>query len=119
MIFYVATKELEENSLMDSDRMNRFRHLAAGDVLALEEKNKDYGDSWAKRGGVGAFMNAARKWDRIETMCQERKWDIFQVVQDDRRPEGILDDIQDLRRYLLLIEEFITRDEVDASTPSV
>ena len=34
----------------------------------------------------------------------EKGWDIFKSIENDRRPEGILDDIQDLRRYLLLVE---------------
>ena len=39
--------------------------IADSDVVALQEAEKSYGDSWRKRGGVGAFMMLARKWDRI------------------------------------------------------
>ena len=81
------------------------------DELRRKNAPEEYGDSWCKRGGVGAFMMAARKWDRIENTVKQVNWEIFEAVGRDRRPEGILDDIGDLRRYLLLIEEYVTRDE--------
>ena len=40
--------------------------LANEDIAVLKEKEKTYGESWKLRGGVGAFMMLARKWDRIE-----------------------------------------------------
>ena len=78
--------------------------LATEDVKGLHEAEQSYGDSWKKRGGVGAFMMLARKWDRLENQVTKVNYDIFQAIQQDTRPEGILDDIQDLRRYLLLVE---------------
>ncbi len=78
-------------------------------IESLGLKGIEYGDSWKKRGGVGAFMNIARKWDRIENICSKNNWDIFEVIRIDQRPEGITDDIDDLIAYLLLI-----RDEMDA-----
>jgi len=44
-------------------------NLVEDDVRELVEAEKSYGDSWRKRGGVGAFMMLARKWDRIENQC--------------------------------------------------
>ena len=79
-------------------------NLANEDVTGLHEAEQSYGDSWKKRGGVGAFMMLARKWDRLENQVTKVNYDIFQAIQQDTRPEGILDDIQDLRRYLLLVE---------------
>lgn len=69
------------------------------DVEVLKEKGKHYGDSWRKRGGVGAFMMLARKWDRIENMATAKGYDVFAAERD-----GVLEDIADLRRYLLLVE---------------
>lgn len=85
--------------------------LAEGDARALRKAQESYGDSWSRRGGVGAFMMLARKWDRIENQVQQgdRNWDIFQTVYDDPGEVGILDDIRDLRRYLLLVEERCNR----------
>jgi hypothetical protein len=90
------------------------------DVETLESKDKEYGGSWLKRGGVGAFMMLARKWDRLEqamerevstiymssgeTIKPKDKYDILERALIDGREEGILDDIGDLRRYLLLVE---------------
>ena len=78
--------------------------ISAEDRTSLDKAEQDYGDSWRKRGGVGAFMMLARKWDRIENQVVEKGWDIFKSIEQDIRPEGILDDIKDLRRYLLLVE---------------
>ena len=89
--------------------MKRLEDITKADVVALTEAEKDYGDSWRKRGGVGAFMMLARKFDRLENQTQKYSYDVFEAYAEDTRAEGILDDIQDLRRYLLLVEEFITR----------
>lgn len=78
--------------------------LANDDVSALHEAEKSYGDSWKKRGGIGAFMMLARKWDRIENQANDYTYDIFLALEEDQRPEGLIDDIRDLRRYLLLVE---------------
>jgi hypothetical protein len=74
----------------------------------------NYGTSWKKRGGVGAFMMAARKWDRLELAVGKYDYNIFRAVEGDKRAEGIMDDIRDLRRYLLLIEA-----EVGSKVPEV
>jgi len=68
----------------------------------LVAKEKVYGDSWKKRGGVGAFMMLARKFDRIELAAAENGWDIFDALE---LVPGLLDDVQDLRNYLTLIED--------------
>ena len=81
------------------------RKLTEEDIERLVMAELSYGDSWKKRGGVGAFMMLARKWDRLEKQVWNYGWDIFKAIQDDDRPEGVLDDIRDLRRYLLLVEE--------------
>tara|TARA_R100000963_G_C4583805_1_gene63707 strand:- start:44 stop:304 length:261 start_codon:yes stop_codon:yes gene_type:complete len=83
--------------------------IVLNDVNALEKAEESYGNSWRQRGGVGAFMMLARKWDRIENQVQAENYDIFSSYKKDTRQEGILDDIQDLRRYLLLVEEHITK----------
>ena len=84
--------------------------IADSDVVALQEAEKSYGDSWRKRGGVGALMMLARKWDRIENQVKAQQYDVFDAIESDRRAEGIMDDIQDLRRYLMLVEEHMSTD---------
>ena len=87
------------------------------DVDELVEAEKSYGNSWRKRGGVGAFMMLARKWDRIENQVRCTNFDIFSAIRNDTRPEGIMDDIHDLRRYLILVEQYATRsDDEDICT---
>jgi len=74
------------------------------DVVSLLEAEKHYGDSWKKRGGVDSFMMLARKWDRIEHQVEKTDFNILEACTLDTRPEGIMDDIRDLRRYLILVE---------------
>lgn len=128
--------------------------IAKEDAAGLKKAAESYGDSWKSRGGIGAFMMLARKWDRINNAINpetwpgrdpEKKeptwwansttiklqsgndaiinpndqlfaplsraaghlipaWDILRAIAADPRPEGLLDDIRDLRRYLMLIE---------------
>jgi len=78
--------------------------ISAEDWTSLDRAEEDYGDSWRKRGGIGAFMMLARKWDRIEKQVYDYTYDIFLALEEDKRPEGLIDDIKDLRRYLLLVE---------------
>lgn len=83
------------------------KDLLTADHLELVKKEREYGSSWKKRGGVGAFMMAARKWDRIETQVERNGYDIFATVYGNPSETGILDDIADLRRYLALIEDHV------------
>ena len=100
--------------------------VATRDVAGLKRSQLSYGDSWKKRGGVGAFMMLARKWDRLETALQPHPkdphrangstsenpvapWDVLSAAFADQRAEGIIDDISDLRRYLMLVEAELLR----------
>lgn len=87
--------------VMTDQRVAELRALMNKELELLIEKNNTYADSWKIRGGVGAFMMLARKWDRIEEFCKRSGYDIFQVGADN--PGDILDDIEDLRNYLLLV----------------
>ena len=83
--------------------------VAREDVIALEKAEENYGDSWKKRGGVGAFMMLARKWDRLEKQVEDMCYDVFEAIREDGREEGVIDDVRDLRRYLMLVEAEILR----------
>lgn len=78
--------------------------IIAADANRIITKEKSYKGSWKKRGGVGAFMMLARKWDRMEAACEDNHYDIFHVINNDERKEPILQDIRDLRGYLILVE---------------
>lgn len=117
------------------------RHLpaiAAEDARFLAERDASYGSSWKRRGGVGAFMMAARKWDRLENILSQNdgtkkratgtghsrrsetlKWDIFSWIETEEEDQGsdgsVLAEVRDLRRYLLLVEaEMVERGVVAA-----
>lgn len=89
-----------------TENYNHIQDLAVHDVEVLKRKGVEYGSSWRLRGGVGAFMMLARKWDRIEKAALDNGYDIFAALTKD--PIGLADDIGDLRRYLLLVESYIT-----------
>lgn len=99
--------------------------LVNDDVTILKIKDKSYGSSWRKRGGIGAYMMAARKWDRLEEMMTIRNTETGEVIgyQDmfiiirDEYARGVYDNgaepdnsflaqLRDLRRYLGLIDSW-------------
>tara|TARA_R110002020_G_scaffold48642_6_gene138513 strand:- start:1525 stop:1851 length:327 start_codon:yes stop_codon:yes gene_type:complete len=85
-------------------KWENMKNIAQEDVNTLKSAEDSYGDSWKRRGGVGAFMMLARKFDRIENQSEKHGWDVFEAGNVYTGEEGILDDIRDLRRYLILVE---------------
>jgi len=91
--------------------------VATRDVDEVWKKDQSYGRSWMKRGGVGAFMMLARKWDRLEQFAKtcDMVWNIFRMI---RSSEGSgadgapLAEVRDLRRYLLLVEAHMVAEGV-------
>jgi hypothetical protein len=104
------------------DYLDQLAPIAVGDVSNIEEKERAYGSSWKRRGGIGAFMMLARKFDRIEQRVSSevpgaQKHNLFQHIIADRRAEPLLDDIRDLRRYLILVEaEMAARGVIEIGT---
>ena len=96
--------------MQEGSDFNLIQNLANTDVAKLKHAQESYGDSWRSRGGVGAFMMLARKWDRIENQVSKDGYDIFKTINNDPSSSGILDDIRDLRRYLLLVEGYVTNE---------
>ena len=86
------------------NKWENMKDVAQNDLEALKRAETSYGDSWKRHGGVGAFMMLARKWDRLEKQVNECGYDIFAAILTDPRSEGVIDDIRDLRRYLMLVE---------------
>lgn len=91
------------------NKWEKMKDVAQNDLTALQKAEKSYGDSWKRRGGVGAFMMLARKFDRIENQSMHCHWDVIGAILDDPSSTGILDDVRDLRCYLFLVEEYATR----------
>lgn len=102
--------------------------IAAFDVATIEVKERAYGDSWKRNGGIGAFMIFARKWDRIKMRVTTElepqdglpgagRDNILEHIAADRRSEPVLDDVRDLRQFLLLVEaEMAARGVVQVGT---
>jgi hypothetical protein len=125
-----AEVHARNGSSVDSGRgfLSKLKSVSAGDTATLLIKEKAYGSSWKRRGGIGAFMMLARKWDRIEYRVTTRiepaaghpgaaRDNVFEHISVDRRVEGVFQDIQDLRCYLLLVEAEMQARAVTVSIP--
>jgi hypothetical protein len=86
--------------------LTKLYEVAENDIKVLHDKGAAYGDSWKKRGGVGAFMMLARKWDRIENICRDKfGYDVIRAcLENPYETESMLEQIADLRRYLALVQ---------------
>jgi hypothetical protein len=111
---------------------NHLEPICVVDVDEVTRKDISYGSSWKKRGGVGAFMMLARKWDRLEEMVKSKiyaedrfstgstgfGYDIFAAIKSTGgggEDGTVLAEVRDLRRYLLLVEaEMMQRGVVPA-----
>jgi hypothetical protein len=79
--------------------------IVTTDIDILLVKNAEYGESWKRRGGQGAFFTIIRKADRLEEMVRRKGYDLFAAIREDTgQGEPLLETIRDLRRYLLLLE---------------
>jgi len=98
---------------MNMEHLKYLRTVAEADVAQVEKKEATYQGSWKKRGGVGAFMMAARKWDRLENMLKNN-FDILaeMLVSSSGKDGTVLAEVRDLRQYLLLFEaEIMSRQQ--------
>ena len=89
-----------------SDRMSvaGTDQIVYENLTILKAKNAEYGESWKRRGGIGAFMMLARKMDRIETQAARVGNDLKKMLTSDTRQEGVIDDLRDLWGYLVLVD---------------
>lgn len=99
----------------DAGHMSFLDEVCDNDVEHIKSKEEKYKGSWKKRGGVGAFMMLARKWDRIENQTEECHYDIFKLCCEDRYFRE--NQVGDLRRYLLLVEAELRSMETNAEEP--
>jgi len=93
---------------------DRITRLVEEDINRCVLGEAKYASSWRKRGGTGAFENVFRKVDRIAAAGERCGNDIFKCVLQNPASDGtiggkdsMLDDLRDLRIYLLLIEDYI------------
>ena len=100
-----------QNMALDP-KWHNIKSIAQDDINSLIESEKSYGDSWKRRGGTGAFMMLARKFDRIEQQSKDCNYDVFEAGGKYTGEDGLLDDIGDLRRYLFLVENEIRSNNI-------
>ena len=88
--------------LEGSDDLDYVDELASEIISTLRTKNPEYGESWRKRGGQGAFFTAVRKFDRIEHAAAQCGYDVFAAFDKFQGKEGFEDTVKDTVGYLLL-----------------
>ena len=84
---------------------NWIRTKASDLVSLLIKKNSEYGSSWRRRGGVGAFFTIWRKADRLEAQLKSRGYNIFDVTDDPTSTESLDETLVDFWCYLGLVIE--------------
>lgn len=96
----------------NQEMVNRLNRFIVPLIARTARKNEEYGGSWKQRGGTDSFFMLARKWDRIEVQCRRFHFNVLEALRQDRRTEGLVDDIDDLIGYLLLVRnEALKADE--------
>lgn len=111
----VLAREKEEMKPVDQELAYRahIRRVADGVAATVLKKDEEYGASWRRRGGRGAYHNFARKWDRIENIVENNHADdIFAAMSSvgGGLSESLEDSVKDIVGYgLLLLAEMEAR----------
>jgi len=100
----IQTLTFEDSTIPDADFEAMFQ-LAKDRIDLCKKKNEEYGSSWCKRGGAGAFFSVIRKTDRLETQARNRNYDLFNVDEDPNSTESLDETLLDTVAYYLLILE--------------
>lgn len=94
----------EQQDALYPDGTNAQKVIAS--ILKLQhDKEAVYGQSWRKYGHMSAFLNTARKWDRIDVIMRKAMQDGLDVLFSDEggtAQETFLDTVVDLASYSLL-----------------
>jgi|SRR3972149_5871497 len=93
------------SSKWDDKHIAYLRAVVEQDVETVRAKEAVYHGAWKRHGGAGVFYQGlVRKWDRIVAMLEQHHMDVFAACEADGAEEGFLDQIDDLRCYLLLVK---------------
>ena len=97
-------KYVKSQELLHPDGVNAQKILVP--LLQLQhDKEAVYGQSWRKYGNISAFLNTARKWDRIDNIMRKAMEDGMSLLFTDEggtAQETFLDTVVDLANYSLL-----------------
>lgn len=89
----------------DTPPTEEMRALYTRLVSLAESKDREYGASWCKRGGIGAWFTICRKFDRLITQLEQKASNVWDVSDDVNSTECLEETIADAINYLLLIIE--------------
>jgi hypothetical protein len=92
-------------------------HKVLTAILNLQhDKEAVYGQSWRKYGNMSAFMNVARKWDRIDNIMRNAMENGMHIIFSEEAgtaQETFLDTVVDLASYSLLWVGYIANEHPD------
>lgn len=92
-------------------------HKVITPILHLQhDKEAVYGQSWRKYGNISAFMNVARKWDRIDNIMRnamENGMNTLFSSEAETAQETFLDTVVDLASYTLLWVGYLSQEHPD------
>lgn len=94
-----------DDSILPTTDFEALTRIALDRIEVCKKKNKEYGDSWCKRLGPGAFFTTTRKIDRLEVQAKQRNFDLFDVTEDPESTESLDETLLDAVAYFLLILE--------------
>ncbi len=101
----LSEKFKTQSAEMPDTDYNWIRTKASDLVDLLIKKNSEYGASWRRRGGVGAFFTIWRKADRLEAQLKSRGYNLFDVTDDPTSTESLDETLIDFWCYLGLVIE--------------
>ena len=97
-------KDIKDMNVDSARYQDHIKAIALEIAETLIKKDAEYGGSWLKRGGVGAYMMKVRKSDRLETQVASRSYDIFQAMKETgSSSENLRDTLLDDAGYAILI----------------
>ncbi len=99
-----VNETFDDSSIPTTD-FDALTQIALDRIEVCKRKNKEYGDSWCKRLGPGAFFTTTRKLDRLEVQAKQRNFDLFDVSEDPEITESLDETLLDAVAYFLLILE--------------
>lgn len=105
--FSMADIEQDKTSgpaMRDLTYIDLVKEIALEIAETLVKKDAEYGGSWLRRGGVGAYMMKVRKSDRLEEQARRRGYDVFAAMRDtEASGEKLSDTLLDDAGYAILI----------------
>jgi hypothetical protein len=95
----------EMQSYVPYTNFERMAQLMTECVTTCKKKDAEYGSSWCKRGGTGAYFTIIRKGDRLDAQLKKLGWNILDVSDDPMSTESLDETIKDYIAYLGLVLE--------------